>query len=104
LKKSDWENSKNGYMVVYERVKKSLLKLITEELNNDVINITDENGYFVLSQFRLFENPTSLDCENAAVSRRDHTDIYEKVFNYTNMEEMYYYKPFYSMKNQIPYN
>jgi hypothetical protein len=91
-------------MVVYERVKKSPLKLITGELNNNDINITDENRYSVLSQFRLFENPISLDCENAEVSIRDHSNIYDNVFNDTNKEEMYYYKPFYSMKNQIPYN
>jgi ubiquitin carboxyl-terminal hydrolase 34 len=102
FKKSDWENSKNAYMVIYERVKKAPLKLVTEEHSNDVVDITNDNRNAVLSQYRQFEKTSvSLDCENTAVSRRD---VYGTIFNDTEKQEMYYYKPFYSMKSQIPYN
>jgi ubiquitin C-terminal hydrolase len=116
----DFENSKNAYMLVYERIKKSPLKmtLVSDDeiqdkinlMNREVYNFNDENKNEVLKKFDTFAK-VSLDCENTAVSRRDEETsnsvketkgIYDYVFHNETNDEYTYYLPFYSLEHSVP--
>lgn len=108
-KVTDFENNKNAYMLVYERVKKNpLLMTVQNEADletllkdREVIKYTEKDKYKVMKQFDLFNNHknVALDCEDTAISR---CDIFSKVFYDEDRKEYTYYRPFYSVNKSIP--
>lgn len=110
-KANDYENSKNAYMLVYERIRKNPLQMVIqspetiEEMRKEkeIVKFNSQDKYKVLKQYDLFCNSkdVALDCEDTAISRRD---IYSKIFYDEDKNEYIYYKPFYQITRSIPEN
>lgn len=117
-KKNDWDNSKNAYMLVYERIKKCPITLVIPEVtkdsekfeeflqikkaNDQIISYKNSDKYKLLKNINRVISGFSLDCDDTVISRRDidPKKIYDYVFFNEENEEFSYYIPFYKYINK----
>ena len=99
----NYENFQNAYMLIYERKKKTPIRLrydeneIKEICNlekeeNNIIKLKSENKAAIKKMYNLAKKDSKID-EN---------DLYKKVFNDEDKKEYYKYIPFYSIEKIVP--
>ena len=99
----NYENFQNAYMLIYERKKKTPIRLRYDENEikeicdlekeqKNIININNENKASIKKMYNLAKKDTKIDEQN----------LYEKIFNDQDKKEYYKYIPFYSIEKRVP--
>ena len=99
----NYENFQNAYMLIYERKKKTPIRLRYDENEikeicdlekeqKNIININNENKASIKKMYNLAKKDTKIDEQN----------LYEKIFNDQDKKEYYKYIPFYSIEKCVP--
>ena len=98
----NYENFQNAYMLVYERKRKTPIRIVydkeelkeikKDENNDNKIKINKENRKKIRKQFDLFKINSNID-ENS---------LYNKIFNDEEKGEYYKYIPYYSIGKFAP--
>ena len=98
-----YENFQNAYMLVYERKKKTPIRLRyneneikdicnLENEKNNIIKFNSENKASIKKMYNLAKKDTNIN-ENY---------LYQKIFNDEDKKEYYKYIPFYSIEKVVP--
>ena len=99
----NYENYQNAYMLIYERRKKTPIRIKYDE--DEVKNIFDENI--------LKNNNIRINTDNKSKIKKEYNlakkenkinekNLYEKIFNDEDKKEYYKYIPFYSIEKCVP--
>ena len=99
----NYENFQNAYMLIYERKKKTPIRLRYDEneikeicdLNKEqdnIIKINSDNKASIKKMYNIAKKDTIIDEKN----------LYEKIFNDQDKKEYYKYIPFYSIEKFVP--
>ena len=99
----NYENFQNAYMLIYERKKKTPIRLrydeneIKEIYNldkeeNSIIKLNSENKTSIKKMYNIAKKDTKINEQN----------LYEKIFNEQDKKEYYKYIPFYSIEKLVP--
>ena len=99
----NYENFQNAYMLIYERKKKTPIRLRYDENEikdicnlekeqKNIININNENKASIKKMYNLAKKDTKI----------DEQVLYEKIFKDEDKKEYYKYIPFYSIEKCVP--
>ena len=96
----NFENFQNAYMLIYERKKKSPIRVYYEDNekktinkdDNDNIKINENNKKEIKKKFDLFKNNSNI----------DETSLYTKLFIDEEKDEYYKYIPYYDIEKYAP--
>jgi hypothetical protein len=118
-RKNEWDNTKNAYMLVYEKIKKSPINLvITKNISDknyfkemiqlkksekNIINYRENDKFKILRILnKKFSGSVSLDYDDTVISRADleSKNLYDLLFYNEDIEEYLYFKKFYENTNK----
>ena len=99
----NYENFQNAYMLIYERKKKSPIKILSEEneikeVDKEKINkkesveVNNDNRKSIKKEYDLFRNNSNI----------DEKSLYNKLFKDEEKNEFYKYIPHYNIEKLVP--